>query len=592
MAYEYAFVHLTYTIPLAGVLTVLLKPLLTRLDVYKILLLCLIAFLSALPWDSYLVRHGIWTYHPDAILGPRLFAVPAEEVFFFFIQTYITALIYILCNKAILHPQFLVNGRDAPCSVYRTRRLGQLVLSAAVVTGAVLLREGGGGTYMGLILVWACPILLLSLTLSGYFMIQLPTASVAIPICLPTLYLWVVDERALSRGTWVIGSKTKLGWNLWGSLALEEAVFFLLTNVLVVFGLVAFDRAMAVLDTFPDKFPRVAGRTSPILLFRAIFADPSRYEMARIRGIRDAVGVLRRKSRSFYLASAVFPGRLRIDLILLYSFCRVADDLVDESRTEAEALAWIQKLTGYLDHCYGTAKKQSHLASAVASYVENNFPTAAHSTLNLLPTHRLPRKPLYELLEGFKMDLAFTRGEFPIHTEEDIRAYAHRVASTVGELCLWLIFRHTSAELRDSEKSNLIQAAITMGHALQYVNIARDIQVDAKVGRVYLPTDWLAEAGLTPKDICVNPGQPKVEGLRQRLLDLAFREYEASRPTMGLLPDEIRGPLVVAVESYMEIGRVLRETKGIPSTTKTKKGRATVPLLRRLWVAWKNLAIS
>jgi 15-cis-phytoene synthase/lycopene beta-cyclase len=129
-----------------------------------------------------------------------------------------------------------------------------------------------------------------------------------------------------------------------------------------------------------------------------------------------------------------------------------------------------------------------------------------------------------------------------------------------------------------------------MGHALQYVNIARDIQVDAEMGRVYLPANWLREEGLTPQDILSNPKQPKAEQLRQRLLAVAFKEYERSRPTMNLLQDEFRGPLIVAVENYMEIGRVLREKSGVPS--KTKRGRATVPRSRRLWVTWKSLSTS
>ncbi|KAI3320780.1 hypothetical protein HD806DRAFT_504943 [Xylariaceae sp. AK1471] len=590
MAYEYAFVHLKYTIPLAGVLTVILKPLLTRLDLYKTLVLILTAFFATLPWDSYLIRHGIWTYPPDAILGPRLFGVPVEELFFFVIQTYITTMLYILLNKPILHAQFLTNRKESSSKARRIRSFGQVLLSVAAIAGAILVGRGGEGTYVGLILVWACPFALLTWTFSGYFLIKLPLACIATPICLPTLYLWVVDELALGRGTWAIESGTKLGWRLWGNLELEEAVFFLLTNALIVFGLVALDRGMAVLDTFPEMFPGASKRLSPALLIKAILTDPARYDMTRIRSIREAVSTLRRKSRSFYLASAVFPGRLRIDMILLYSFCRVADDLVDDSHTEAGALEWIQKLTGYLDRAYSTTGKRPHATVDVVSYVRKNFPTPAQSALELLPTRILPCGPFYELLEGFRMDLAFNHAEFPVENEVDLQTYAHRVASTVGELCLWLVFHHSSIRLPEDKESKLIQAAITMGHALQYVNIARDIQVDAEMGRVYLPANWLKEEGLTPQDILNNPKQPKTERLRQRLLDLAFKEYEKSRPTMNLLQDEVRGPLIVAVESYVEIGRVLREKSGVPS--KTRKGRATVPRSRRLWVAWKNLSTS
>lgn len=127
-----------------------------------------------------------------------------------------------------------------------------------------------------------------------------------------------------------------------------------------------------------------------------------------------------------------------------------------------------------------------------------------------------------------------------------------------------------------------------MGHALQYVNIARDIAVDADMERVYLPANWLKEEGVTPRDIIKAPRQAVVDKLRERLLHAAFREYARSRTNMNMLPDDVRGPMIVAVESYMEIGRVLREKKSMQSSKNPK--RATVPRSRRLWVAWKVLS--
>ncbi|KAI0847650.1 Squalene/phytoene synthase-domain-containing protein [Daldinia vernicosa] len=592
MAYDYALVHLKYTIPPACILTFILKPLLTKLDLYKTFTLILVAFFATLPWDSYLIRHGVWTYPPDAIAGPRLFGIPAEELFFFVIQTYITSMLYILLSKPVLHAQFLTNPNDSSPKSRRIRTTGQALLIACIVASISLVGKGGRGTYFGLILIWACPVALLTWSLSGYFILNLPTSCVVVPIVLPTVYLWIVDELALGRGTWAIESGTKLGWRLWGSLELEEAVFFLFTNVLIVFGLVAFDRGLAVLYTFPELFPVVPEMPPPSLLAKAVLLDPIKYDMVRVKGIREAVQTLRRKSRSFYLASSVFPGRLRIDLVLLYSFCRVADDLIDEAHGEREATLWIKKLTNYLDHVYGSDNQPSSSMGIVKDFVEENFPESARSALILLPTKLLPSRPFYELLEGFKMDLSFgTRQrirQFPIQDEEDLELYAHRVASTVGELCLRLVFHHSTAKLPSDKESLLVIAAQMMGHALQYVNIARDIIVDAEIGRVYLPSGWLKQEDLTPQDVIKDPTQLKVEMLRQKLLDWAFKEYERSRDTMSMLPHEVRGPLIVAVESYMEIGRVLRERTGVPS--KTRKGRATVPRLRRIWVAWKNLS--
>jgi 15-cis-phytoene synthase/lycopene beta-cyclase len=606
--------HLKYTIPPAGLLTLVLKPLLTRLDLYKTLALVVVAFSATLPWDSYLVHHGVWTYPPDAIAGPRLFSVPAEELFFFVIQTYTTSMLYILFNKPVLHAQYLTTKHDSLVVARWARTLGQIFLVGCIGFGGMLVRKGGEGTYLGLILVWACPFALLTWTVSGHFLIQLPLLSIAAPIILPTVYLWIVDELALGRGTWSIESGTKLGWCLWGSLELEEALFFVATNALIVFGLVAFDRGMAVWTTFPELFPDIAETPSPMLLLKAVLTDPSKYDMDRVRGIREAVLRLRRKSRSFYLASSVFPGRLRVDLVLLYvyhgnllcanthysrySFCRVADDLVDDSTTEAAALDWINKLTHYLDLVYTSKDANSSTETDIQQYIEDNFPKSDQSALKLLPTKLLPSKPLYDLLEGFKMDLAFAhtggKGEphlpanFPIQNEKDLELYASRVASTVGELCLWLVFHHSKNRLSSDKELILVQAARTMGLALQYVNIARDIAVDADMERVYLPANWLKQEGVTPRDMLKAPRASVVEKLRQRLLDSAFGEYSRSRSDMNILPEDVCGPLIVAVESYMEIGRVLREGKGVQSSKNAK--RATVSRLRRLRVAWNVLA--
>lgn len=97
----------------------------------------------------------------------------------------------------------------------------------------------------------------------------------------------------------------------------REAVFFLVTNVLIVFGLVAFDNALAILQTFPVIFPEVQTLPSPLQLVKALLVPVQDYEEYRIKGMREALARLRKKSRSFYLASGVFQGRLRIDLILL-----------------------------------------------------------------------------------------------------------------------------------------------------------------------------------------------------------------------------------------------------------------------------------
>ena len=87
--------------------------------------------------------------------------------------------------------------------------------------------------------------------------------------------------------------------------------------MLIVFGLIAFDNAIAILDAFPAQFPSVPSLPSPVMLVQALLVDKSAYESSRIEGFRHALQKLRSKSRSFYFASSFFHRRLRIDLVLL-----------------------------------------------------------------------------------------------------------------------------------------------------------------------------------------------------------------------------------------------------------------------------------
>lgn len=293
----------------------------------------------------------------------------------------------------------------------------------------------------------------------------------------------------------------------------------------------------------------------------------------------------------------------------------MADDLVDEPPEGLDTSTWISKLTEHLDLVYKPRKDitPAKQADMVAEFIANDFPSSARSALTLLPASLMPSEPLYLLLEGFRTDSNFEPtgkgSSFPITTENDLCGYGRQVAGTVGELCLALISHHSRVPIDPARREAVATAARRMGIALQFVNIARDIAVDAALGRVYLPTSWLVEEGLTPETVVetitkspTEKGEPWAKGngsrlrglgrLRRRLLERAFAIYAESKPAMDWLPDESRRPMMVAVESYMEIGRVLLEKEVGPESFGVVRGRptrATVPKLRRMRVALRAL---
>ncbi|EXJ92521.1 hypothetical protein A1O3_01073 [Capronia epimyces CBS 606.96] len=592
--YDYAQVHVLYTIPPAIALTIVLGPLFTRRDIFKLGFLLAVAVTYTIPWDSYLIRTGVWTYPSDVILGPKLFDIPAEELFFFVIQTYITTCLQILSNKSVVTATFLRNEEDRRDAVGRSLKnwkcAGQIIFGLCSVLPIVAHGGQSTGTYMKLILGWSAPVLLVLWTFAYQLLVALPWTKTWLPVFIPTLYLWVIDTLALRRGTWCIESDTKLGIQVWPHLDIEEAVFFLVTNTLVVWGSFAYDNAVAVLDAFPDLFPSVAGTPSPASLLQALFLPTSEYDTARIQSLQNALAVLARKSRSFYLASGVFTGRLRIDLILLYAFCRIADDLIDDAPSSEEGDMWVQHFSNFLDSVYSTEHDPERFEQALAP-----FPAKAQSILVSLPTSKLPPEPLYSLLDGFRIDQQFLRGGpqqgLPIQTFSNLERYASCVAATIGELCLSLVYQHNPDRLTDEAvQQKCLAAGGQMGRALQYVNIVRDVATDAQGGRCYIPNEWFSNPSATSPDM----HNQEVAHHRKLILDIAFDTYAKNRDAIEDLPRYAQGGVRVAVESYMEIGRILRERmqqgKPLDFTGGGKKGRASVPRSRRIWVGWKTMA--
>ncbi|KAJ6262054.1 hypothetical protein Dda_2857 [Drechslerella dactyloides] len=628
--WEYALVHVKYTIPPAAILTLLLYPLKTSTDNFKITSLLIIAVVATIPWDSYLLNRDVWSYPERAVIGQTYWKIPIEELFFFVVQTYTTSLVYLIIAKTIVPTAFLpiLPAPSPPSSVEeaepgrqtsavgneykRARRSfisGGVLLVFLIAVGARLVHEGGNGTYLGLILVWAGPVILFLWSLSHQYILSVPSKSVLIPILVPTFYLWVVDTLALRNGTWVINPDKSFKIKLWGYLDIEEAVFFLVTNILITFGQLAFDHTLAVLNGFPEIFlTAIPSWPSIGLLVRGLSIPVKDYPARRILGLRNAVSKLNGKSRSFSLASSVFEGRLRIDLTLLYAFCRNADDMIDEAETTKEAQEALSALSQAVSNAFAARVSAKEITNG-RYRTFGNYTTSMHglpddvaASLEMLPTDILPLHAIQDLLNGFRMDLQFptnghkSDGIFPIKTQQDLERYSYCVAGTVAEMLLSLVFLHAagSSELTKSDREaadDCIRAGVDMGIALQCINIARDIAKDAAMGRCYIPSEWLAEYKLTPAMIVSDPHIPAVETLRQRILNIAMDIYHKNEGAIERLPKYggARKGVRAAVENYVEIGRVLLEQEN--EVAGTAGDQATVGKARRLWVFAKALSV-
>jgi lycopene cyclase domain-containing protein len=94
---------------------------------------------------------------------------------------------------------------------------------------------GGPFTYLLMELGWALPVILLQWSL-GHRTLRARRRAVGAAILIPTVYLTLADSLAIRRGIWTLSADLTLNLAPFG-IPVEEALFFLLTNTMVVQGL-------------------------------------------------------------------------------------------------------------------------------------------------------------------------------------------------------------------------------------------------------------------------------------------------------------------------------------------------------------------
>ena len=248
--------------------------------------------------------------------------------------------------------------------------------------------------------------------------------------------------------------------------------------------------------------------------------------------LNDCRGQLRVGSRSFHAAAHLLPGSFCRPASALYAFCRIADDAVAGDPDPGRAL---QGLHARLDALYAGRPVACAADRALAKVVRE---------------HAIPKDLLEALLEGFAWD---SRGRRYQNLGE-LQDYAARVAGTELQVPDRGGVEHVQ-EAQDLLPGLALARACDLGVAMQLTNIARDVGEDARAGRLYLPIDWLHEAGIDPQDFVANPVfSAALGGVVKRLLDEAEILYRRADSGIAVLPRRCAPAMYAARLLYAEIG--------------------------------------
>ncbi len=201
----------------------------TRAFALSLLILSVLALVYTTPWDNYLVAHQVWSYNPGLVSGLVFGWVPLEEYTFFILQTILGGLWWWFLTRLLPEPE-----KFTPSGSTRFETLVATGL-AWVVSAAVLFSGWKPGTYLAITLFWALPAIILQLA-AGADILWRRRRLVGLAVLPVVCYLSFVDALAISSGTWKISPAFSTGL-LIGRLPVEEVVFFLVTNLLISFGM-------------------------------------------------------------------------------------------------------------------------------------------------------------------------------------------------------------------------------------------------------------------------------------------------------------------------------------------------------------------
>ena len=228
------------------------------------------------------------------------------------------------------------------------------------------------------------------------------------------------------------------------------------------------------------------------------------------------------KKSSFYMAMRLLPPPRRFGMLVLYAYCQRIDDIADSNDSLASRKKELEHWKKYLDQ------------------PDMNAPLLINLLHEVAKKFHLPKAELERVWSGVYQD---AQKNIWAPTWSELKDYTRGVAGAVGILSLRLF------GVPDNRFDDL---AVSVGEALQWTNILRDLDEDAMRHRCYLPKELLEKAGINPTDphLLSHPNLPQVlTDFKAEIL----QRYEKSQQILTKAKDKNLRPVYIMMCVYRSI---------------------------------------
>jgi len=255
---------------------------------------------------------------------------------------------------------------------------------------------------------------------------------------------------------------------------------------------------------------------------------------------RQARGILRAYSSSFFLVTRFLPPEKRAEVEVIYASVRYPDEIVDTfpiSPEEKLALldAWTKR---YLE---------AIAVEGLRDRVRAGVPWILAGFAEVVRRRRIPPEHYLSFLDAMRRDA----GPAPFATLEAlIDEYVYGSAIVVG-----YFLTHVYSPAPEATLDDALRCARQLGIALQLTNFVRDVFDDRRRGRLYVPLEILAQEGLEPGS-CFHPqNQPALRRAVRRLADTAESGYDYARRNLNAFASDCRPAIGACIEVYQALNR-------------------------------------
>lgn len=260
-------------------------------------------------------------------------------------------------------------------------------------------------------------------------------------------------------------------------------------------------------------------------------------------------------STSFGMATRLLSKDVRHHVENIYALVRVADEIVDGSAAEAQALGAQLDPESEL-----SAFEQETYRAMQLGFSTNLIIHAFAVTAREVGISKDIVEPFFY---SMRQDLTETE-----HDQASFDKYVYGSAEVVGLMCL-AAFVHGGSYTKE-EKVALVKGARALGSAFQKVNFLRDLNADFKrLGRSYFPNVNVSNFDEATKD---------------RLVADINQDLKVSALSLPLLPRSARAAVTAAQLLFAELNQAIGNTEA----KKLIETRISVGNAKKLWLLAKS----